>query len=50
MGRASDLHASGLLPRPRPGGGGKEARAEERRTVQDGSVRRPRGNRDIDVG
>ena len=40
-----DVHASGLLPGSRPGRGGEEAGAEERRAVQDRAVRQPRGDR-----
>ena len=45
VGRASDVHAGGLLPRARSGGGGEEAGAQERRAVQDRAVRQPRGDR-----
>ena len=45
LGRAPDLLAGGVLPRPRAGGREGEAGARERRAVQDGDVGQPRGDR-----
>ena len=51
LGRASDVHAGGLLPGARSGGGGEEAGAEERRAVQDRAVGQPGGDRQaLDAG
>src|SRR5262249_49665591 len=44
LGRASHVHASGLLPGARSGGSGEAARTQERRAIQDGAVRQPRGD------
>ena len=51
LGRASDVHAGGLLPRPRAGSGGEEAGAEERRALQDRALRQSGGDRQaLDAG
>ena len=44
LGLASHVHPGDLLPGAGPGSGGEEARAEERRAVQDGAVGQPRGD------
>ena len=45
LGRASDVHAGDLLPRPRAGRGGEEAGAQEERAFQDRAVGQPGGDR-----
>ena len=51
LGRAAHVHAGGLLPGARAGGGGEEAGAQERRAVQDRAVGQPRGDRQaLDAG
>ena len=48
LGRASHVHAGGLLPRTRSGGGGAEAGTQECRAVQDRAVGQSRGDRQAD--
>ncbi len=46
VGRASDVHAGGLLPGTGAGRGEAQAGIEERRAVQDGALRQPRSDRE----
>ena len=50
LGRAPDVHAGDVLPGPGARAGGGQARTGRCRAVQDGPVRRPRGDRQAPDG